>query len=88
MAALVESHCEFLTCLKHNVSQRTEIARGSFKTLEEYMGDRRCKINNEALSQLVIELAYFFYACKNYQITPIIDTVEDVRVEECNIRNS
>lgn len=52
------------------------------------MRDRRCKMNNEAISQLVIELAYFFYACKNYQITPIIDTVDDVRVEESNIRNS
>jgi|LakMenEpi03Aug12_release.lakeMendotaPanAssembly.Ray.scaffolds.fasta_scaffold3064204_1 hypothetical protein len=52
------------------------------------MKDRRCKMNNESISQLVIELAYFFYACKNYQITPVIDTVEDVRVEESSIRNS
>lgn len=90
MAALVESNCEFLTNIRHNVSQRTEIARKSFKTLEEYMKDRRCRLNTEALLQLFIELAYFLYACKTYHVTPLIDLIDfkDFRVEETSLRNS
>jgi hypothetical protein len=70
LAAQVESHCEFLTFIRHNVSQRTQVARGSFKTLEEYLKDRRCNLNTEGLLQLIVELAYFLYACKIYQAIP------------------
>lgn len=51
------------------------------------MLESRCKLNNEALMQLFIELAYFFYACKNYEATPIID-LRDIRVEESSLRIS
>lgn len=51
------------------------------------MQDRKCKLNTEALIQLIIELAYFFYACKNFQVTPVIE-VKDIRVEESSLRNS
>jgi hypothetical protein len=45
LVALVESNCEYLTSIRHNLSQRTEAARGSFQTLEDYMSNRRCKLN-------------------------------------------
>jgi hypothetical protein len=81
LAAIVESNCEFLTCIRHNVSQRTEVARASFKTLEECIKDWRSRLSIEALLQLIVELAYFLYACKTYQVTPLIDCTSDLRVE-------
>lgn len=87
LASTVSGNCEFLTLVRHNFSQRTDQARESFKKLSEYMQDRKCKLNAEAFLQLIIELAYFYYACKNFQIAPVIGT-EDVRVEESSMRSS
>jgi hypothetical protein len=32
-------------------------------------------------------MAYFFYSCKNFQVTPVIE-FSDIRVEESSLRNS
>jgi hypothetical protein len=80
LASLVERNCEFLTCIRHNSNSRTELARSSLKSLDEYMADRKCKLNNETFLQLLVELAYFYYSCKNFKAMPGI-TPKDIRVE-------
>ena len=81
LAAQVESHCEYLTFIRHNISQRTQVSRSSLKALETYLKDRRCKLNTQGLLQLIVELAYFLYACKTYQVAPAIVINSDVRVQ-------
>jgi hypothetical protein len=39
LVARLESHCEFLTYVRH-ASPRTEAARNSLKTLDEYWSER------------------------------------------------
>jgi hypothetical protein len=56
--------------------------------LEEYLKDRRCKLNTEGLLLLIVELAYFLYACKIYQVMPTIDISSDLRVEETSSRGA
>lgn len=87
MVALVESNCEFLTLVRHNANSRTDLALNSCRDLEEYMEDRKCKLNNESFIQLLVELTYFYYACKSFKVMPAV-TPKDVRIEESNLRNS
>ncbi len=51
------------------------------------MQRQKCKLNVEAFLQLIVELSYFMYSCKNNQATPYIDFTRDIRVEEMSLRN-
>jgi hypothetical protein len=83
----VESNCEFLTCVRH-ANQRSEAAKNSLRTLEEYWGERgNSKLNTEAMLQLIVEIVYFHYSCKISKAIPVI-TSNNVRIEEITLRNS
>ena len=47
--------------------------------------ESKAKLNYELLNQLIIELGYFFFTCKNFSIKPLID-VSEIRVEEGLVR--
>ena len=80
MANSVEANCEYLTVIKSNLTNRTNITRISYSTLEAYLQEVKIKLNIESLFNLYIELAYFLYACKNQGMNPIIEPEEDLRI--------
>jgi hypothetical protein len=87
LATAVENNCEFLTCVRY-ANARSEVGRSSLRTLEEFWSERgNSKLNNEGMLQLIVELVYFHYACRNFQAAPVI-APSNVRVEETVLRNS
>lgn len=51
------------------------------------MEDRKSRLNSEALLQLFVELTYFHYASRVFKACPVV-AEEDIRVEECALRNA
>lgn len=92
LAQLVEGNCEFLTTIRQGFTQRSDLQRRSLRTLEDYLGqprdrERKSKLNIDGLLQLLIELAYFLYSCRNFAVTPNIAS-DDLRVEETFSRSN
>jgi hypothetical protein len=92
LAQLVEGNCEFLTTIRQGLTQRNDLQRKSLRTLEDYLGqprdrERKSKLNIDGLLQLLIELAYFLYSCRNFAVTPNIAS-DDLRVEETFSRSN
>lgn len=80
---LVEGNCEYLTWIRNLTTERARSLKNSLRSLDAYMEiyriESKVRLNFEGLTQLMVELGYFLYSCRNLGKCPSIE-MEGIKV--------